>query len=234
MKLSPAFRRNSFVFVTAAALLFIILIGIAIAVFPGGTYLDHGMKGYSWLNNFFSDLGRTKLYSGEPNTACMLLFSISLAVLGAALVPFFLSWQSLFFGHTIARILARIGCAAGILAGLAYIEIAFTPWDLFFMPHISGVYTAFSAMVLTAVCYSVAMILTPQYSRTASTVMVFYTVSAVLYLMLLLFGPSFKTTIGLVIQVVGQKIIVGVQACTLTIEAGYALKQVKMLSQKQA
>ena len=49
------------------AILFFILSSLAMLAYPGGTATDTTRPGYSFLTNFFSDLGRTRSLSNQPN-----------------------------------------------------------------------------------------------------------------------------------------------------------------------
>ena len=48
-----------------SCILFLVSTAVAMLFFPGGTILDHNTKGYSFFNNFFSELGRWRTHNGE-------------------------------------------------------------------------------------------------------------------------------------------------------------------------
>ena len=47
---------------------FFVLTIIAMLVYPGGTLHDATTDAYSFLNNFFSDLGRSRDFEGGPRS----------------------------------------------------------------------------------------------------------------------------------------------------------------------
>src|SRR5262252_9348012 len=75
-----------------AALIATILAIAAAFRYPGGTYNDHSTRGYSFFENFLSDLGMTVAHNGEANRLGGILFVIALLLLviglGGSLVGF--------------------------------------------------------------------------------------------------------------------------------------------------
>ena len=64
----------------------VILTSIAMFFYAGGTRLNPSAPGYSFWANWFSDLGRTKGYSGKDNTVSMIIFIIATSVRGISLI----------------------------------------------------------------------------------------------------------------------------------------------------
>ena len=64
------------------SILFIILQFLGMLVYPGGTIHDIETSGYSFTSNFFSDMGAYAARNGEPNYLSMILFSLSLTLVG--------------------------------------------------------------------------------------------------------------------------------------------------------
>ena len=62
---------------------------LAMVFYPGGTSIDRDRIGYSFFENFFSDLGMVRTYSGEPNPLSRLLFASALILVGIVLITFF-------------------------------------------------------------------------------------------------------------------------------------------------
>jgi hypothetical protein len=212
---SPKTRRYFAQFMIISAIIFLLFFTLAILTFPGGTYLNANAPGYSWTQNFFSDLGRAHSYNGETSTPSRVLFTISLAWIGFAFLPFMIAWRSFFINKPLSLVMSNIGAIAGVVAGLGYAVVAFTPWDLYFPIHLAAVQTAFAGVLIMSICFSVAMFAEMQFSKTAPIILSTFSVIAFAYLMLLFFGPDFKTHTGLIIQVVGQKIIVVSQVLVL-------------------
>jgi len=64
----------------------LILLGIAISIYPGGTYQDKNSVGFDWSNNYISNLFEAKALNGAQNTSRiwaylgMFVYSISCAI----------------------------------------------------------------------------------------------------------------------------------------------------------
>jgi hypothetical protein len=209
------------------AIQFVVFIGIAMMLYGGGIYTDPTTKGYSFFYNFISDLGRYRLYNGNSNFVCMAFFSFSLAFSALTFLPFFYSWQQLLTKNATVKLLARVGCGAGIISGLSYMVVAVTPWDKFFVPHVSCVYAGFIGILIASIFFSSAMFLEKNYPKLGAIAMTLFGFLAFSYLLLLFFGPSYKTQMGLKIQVVGQKVIVFSQVIVLLLQAFIAKRYIK-------
>jgi hypothetical protein len=62
----------------SSCIIFLVATGVAMLFFPGGTILDHHTKGYSFFNNFFSELGRWRTHTGETKWISFIGFEIAL------------------------------------------------------------------------------------------------------------------------------------------------------------
>jgi hypothetical protein len=104
--------------------------------YPGGNLIDRTSIHYNFFLNFFSDLGSTFTHSGKQNTTSDIFFIIAMGMLGLVLIYFSRIWRGMdidvheltFFG-----ILSKILMA---VAGLCFIGMAFTPWNLNFENHV--------------------------------------------------------------------------------------------------
>jgi hypothetical protein len=123
------------------ALQFVALTTIAMLLYPDG---------YRFAHNFFSDLGGTHTWSGAPNRASMVLFSIALGSLGVAFVLFAGAWRGFAFARGRARWLGITAQLFGTVSGLAFVAVAFTPVDLALAYHNGFVLTAFGALLAYA------------------------------------------------------------------------------------
>jgi len=128
-------REKAFIFTMVAIVLWIILTSVAMLFYAGGTMVNPNAPGYSFWLNFFSDLGRTKAYSGEDNTISMVIFIIAGSVFGLAFILFAIAFKYFFTENKMERILSMIGTVFLIINGVAIIGTAFTPPDLYQGPH---------------------------------------------------------------------------------------------------
>ena len=136
-------QRDVFNLVILGSALFIVLTLIAMFTFPGGTRVDPGVRGYSFFRNFFSELGFLHTRSGTPNTASAALFFTGLFAAGGGLVLFCMAFPQFFTNTKTARVFSLLGSFFGILAGLCFIGVAFTPADIRSGWHIIFVLWAF-------------------------------------------------------------------------------------------
>lgn len=107
------------------ALVFVpLLFSIAMACFPPGHY---GVTtGYSFSQHVVSDLGRTHLSNGAPNTLSCALFAVAMTVTGLACALFWFARHT-FLTHPTAR---RAVLACGLAMSASMAAIGFTPLNL--------------------------------------------------------------------------------------------------------
>lgn len=201
---------------------FVVLTIVAMLLYPGGSVSSPNSQGYSFFFNFFSDLGQTHIgYSsaGTPNTPSMVLFCIALTALGLGLARFFVTFGTLFQRSPAAIWCSRIASLCSIVAGLSYIGVAFTPWNIFLQAHNVFVSWAFRAFLAAIVFSIAAILLEPGFPRRFAVIFGGFAVVLVLYVLLLAFGPSTGTPEGSVVQATGQKIITYASILTIFIQA---------------
>lgn len=198
---------------------FVILTLAAMLFYAGGTSTDPTTARYQFFTNFFSDLGMTVAHNGEANTISFLLFSLALSLAGLSLIAFFLLLPRFFQTDRLGLTLARLGMVFGIIAGLCFIGVAFTPANLLLTAHVSFVYGAFGSYFVAILFLLVAMLKVPAFVTRYLIVLVIFTVILGGYVWLLLYGPR-----ELTIQVTGQKIVAYASIITVFIMA-YGAKQ---------
>jgi hypothetical membrane protein len=103
----------------AAALLFAVLTVAAMLVYPGGALYDLHSGGYRFFQNFFSDLGATRTYSGHSNTTAHALFIIALGCVGLAMIGFSTTWRTIAARRDAGRGFGRVAQAAAIVRASA-------------------------------------------------------------------------------------------------------------------
>jgi hypothetical protein len=181
---------------------------LAMLLYPGGTLIDHDAEGYSFLGNFFSDLGMAHTYAGEAKVLSLILFASALALIGVAFLSFFAMMPSFFTRTRLERVASRLGATAGVLAGISCIGIAATPWDLRLDVHMVFSYSLSVSLLLAVVCYLVAMLKKKDYPKAYAAVLVVYLIILAAFLGLMAVGPDSDTRQGLVMLAVGQKIAI--------------------------
>jgi hypothetical membrane protein len=212
-------RRRSLGWVVAGCTQFVVLTLLAMVVYPGGTVADPTTKGYSFFCNFFSDLGRTVTPRGEPNTASLALFVVALTLAGLGLVLFFLMMPSLFRRPHPVRVCSLAGSFFGVVSGLSFAGVAFTPANLVLPVHAIFVQVAFLSFFVATVGYTAAIVLTPDYPRRYLAIFGAFALLLAGYLWLLFFGPELDSPQGLLIQATGQKVIVYAAVVSVGLQA---------------
>lgn len=212
-------RGRVFLVVMAGCAQFAVLTLLAMLLYPGGTIGDPGTKGYSFFHNFFSDLGRTRTVSGEPNAPSMVLFMVALTLAGLGLVLFFAASLRFFAGRRAARILSWVGLCCGAVSGAGFVGVAFAPYDLWLRAHGWFVLLAFQAFLPAALAFAAAIFLTRGYPRGFAWLYLAFAALLAAYVALLRAGPSLQEGQGLVIQAAGQKGIVYAAIGTVFVQA---------------
>ena len=118
------------------------------------------------------------------------------------------------FKNTPGRIPSLLGSIVGVLSGLFYIGIAFTPADLYLEWHGNFVLLAFSSFLLVVVLYTIAIFLNKGYPNRYAYVYLVFAVLLAVYLWLLFAGPN-----DIRIQATGQKVIVYAEIICMFIQA---------------
>lgn len=204
--------------------LFVLLTLAAMLVFPGGTMTDPTTKGYSFFENFFSELGFFTTKSGAANYLAAPLFFVAMNLAGASLIIFSLAFRQFFLGNTRQRWLSRLGLTVGVISGICFTGVAFTPADILLDPHVFFVTWAFRLFPLSVILYAAAIFYTPGYPQRYGWLFVTFMICLVAYIVLIELGPSAgKTYSGQVVQSVGQKIIVYVSIIMIGIQSWGAL-----------
>lgn len=209
------------------AITFIVLTLIAMLVYPGGTNSDHNAPHYDFFRNFFSDLGRTTTFLGEPQWLSCLLFNGALTLGGLAFFGFFKELTGAFENIPRARNLARAGAVFGFAAGICYIGIAFTPWDVLPNGHMIFVKTGMPVFLIASILFAIAISRHPSYPKVYVWVFLAFIPILLGYVYLLFWGPSSKTESGLIIQATWQKALVYSELVVLIVQGRGALRMMK-------
>jgi hypothetical protein len=214
-------RHKLLTLVMAACLLFPILTTLAMLFYPGGSRGNPHAQGYSFFENFFSELGLSQSYAGDPQTASFILFTAALSLAGAALVLYYCLAPSLFWGRTSLKITSLAGSAFGIISGLSFIGVAFTPADIYLAPHTIFVQLAFVSFFVAVTIYAAAIFIHPRFPNKYGWVNLSFGFLLGIYIWLIFNGPGADTQSGLIIQVTGQKLIAyAAVACMFVIAFG--------------
>lgn len=217
-------RARVFAGVAACCALFVILTAAAMLAYPGGTYVDPGSQGFSFFNNFLSDLARTRTRLGAPQHLSRGLFTVALLLVSVALGAFFAAFAGLARPTPGSRALALAGSALGIGAGLCFAGVALVPADLDLPLHDRLVQWAFRCFLGAVLCYLGALpgvqALPPRFRRG----LLAFALLLAGYVLLITWGPSPHAVEGQAIQATGQKLIVLAAVACVGVESLWACR----------
>ncbi len=217
-------RQRTFKAAIAGGIAFTLLTTAAMLAYPGGTRQTPQTDHYLFASNFFSDLGRTQDFEGNSNFTCMLLFGTALSITGCTTVALFFVLPDLFQTDRRSRILSNFMTAFGLLAGIGFVGVAFTPWDLFLSQHDFCVNLGFRCLLLACMCAMINVYGTDSFPNRYGHLLVVVCLILLSYILLLAFGPSTNTPGGLMVQVGGQKVVAYVLIGGITLLALGALR----------
>jgi len=175
-------------------------------VYPGGTYRDHSTSGYQFFHNFFSDLGASVTFSGQPNPIGAALFVVSLVVLVVGMGGILAGLARVYSRSPRAVPLIRLGVVSGAFVCACFIGVAATPENRFRSTHVLFTKLAFRVFPVVPLFLGFAA---SRGERSSRVRVAWIAMIALLtaYVVVLDFGPRVSTPIGLVVQVTAQKIV---------------------------
>ncbi|MGA9719845.1 MAG: hypothetical protein WBQ79_16315 [Acidobacteriaceae bacterium] len=209
--------RRALVLIYASAQ-FVVLTAIAMVAYPGGAVYQLDANRYLFLRNFFSDLGATITPSGRPNLTSHILFAIALGSVGLALILASSNWKVIVARGGAARAAGVASQIVEVVAGLGFIGIAATPWNLVLDAHNGFVRLAFGFLLVYDLCLLMIQI-SNRWTAAYTAANAIYLLLLVAYVGILFFGPRVDTQSGLEFQVAAQKIIVYASVVNLGLQA---------------
>tara|TARA_B100000029_G_scaffold516811_1_gene634795 strand:+ start:5277 stop:5969 length:693 start_codon:yes stop_codon:yes gene_type:complete len=190
-----------------ALVLFVLLISIAMMIYPGGTYRDPSTESYIFIENFLSDLGRWSAWNQEKNFYSSLLFSFAFLIVGLVFSIFFWILPSLFLKENF-HLATKIGSGAGIISGIFIIGISLTPADIAYTSHIFFSTWFMRFFLIAAFCYTLVFSKSEFMESKYALGYAIFSILIASYILILEFGPSIQESLwALRIQVLSQKLI---------------------------
>jgi len=190
-----------------AALIATVLAIVAALRYPGGTFNDHSTRGYSFTENFLSDLGATVAHNGEPNRIGAVLFVIALLLLVVGIGGALVGLVRLHSAAPESRTFARLAGLIGLVVCLCFAGVAVTPENRILGAHVFFTKMAFRLFPLVPLLLFFASRRVHDLSNGVRAAWLFLTVMLAGYVWVLDFGPRVSAPGGLVVQVTAQKII---------------------------
>ena len=215
-------------------LFFILAVLIGAIAYPGGNIHDPNQLGYSFTNNFLSDLGGYKSHSSEQNFISSFFFNMSMCffiLVGIA----FLFIPKIFENKKPLQKLAFLGSIFLLIGTFLFAGVGLTPYDLYLDLHVFFALNAFRLIVPGCLCYFIVLLLSDIPNRHAFVAGI-YLVSVFAYVCYQLFstGNPFDNYDDMVIQATIQKLIVIISVLSF-FSFSFAFEwQIKSLSQSDA
>ena len=169
-------------------LIFIFGVVIAMVFYPGGNIHNPEQIGYSFTNNFLSDLGGIKARSGDSNIISFLFFNASMLVFALGGVGF-LFVPRLFKTDKVNYILALIGSSFFFFGAFFFAGVGLTPHDLYLEEHIFFAINGFRLLVPAAIFYFIVLLRSPV-KNSYSLLTFIFLISTFSYVVFQLIGES--------------------------------------------
>jgi len=187
--------------------LFILLLSIAMIIYPGGTYRDLSTEGYIFSQNFLSDLGRWSSWNEEQNFYSSFLFSSAFMIVGLVFSAFFWTLPSIFNAENF-HFLTKMGSSAGVISGVLIIGVALTPADIAYASHIIFSTWFMRFFLIAAFSYSLVFYKSEIMETKYALGYAIFSILIAFYILILEFGPSIQESLwALRVQVLSQKLI---------------------------
>ena len=190
-----------------SSIFFVIGILISMYFYPGGNIHNPDQEGYSFTQNFLSDLGGYKSHSGEINFLSSTLFAISLSIFALAGIAF-LSIPRLFIDDQVNFYLSILGATLFFIGAIFFAWVGFTPYDLYFKEHVFFAKNSFRLMI-PASFFILIVLARSKVSNSYLYVITFFMISTITYVIYLNIGGNpIENQADLVPNVLAQKLIV--------------------------
>lgn len=179
------------------------------SLYPGGTMFNFESEGYTFSENFFSDMGAYTARNGELNYLSMILFSFSLSIVGVTFILYYFTLPLVFSSDKLNYLLALIGTLFAFVGSVCLIGTGLTPSDLVLESHQFFANNIFYSFLITSFFYMIAIFRSNQIEKKYAIGYFIFFLSIFIYVGILNFGPSADlNNSALIFQVVSQKLIV--------------------------
>lgn len=193
------------------------------AVYPGGTVRDPGVKGYSFSQNFLSDLGMTVTHGGHSNTPGAGLFIASFGVLAFSFVTCAVGFVRFHASSQPARHFARVGAIGALVVGVSLVGAALNPPNVSLALHMRFARLASATAPASLLLFALAAARDGRLPAGVSGAWVALAFTAAVWFAMR-WGPDLTTEAGLAIQAIVQKIVAIVGVATVTYQCDKAGK----------
>tara|TARA_B100000029_G_scaffold512536_1_gene609440 strand:- start:4593 stop:5294 length:702 start_codon:yes stop_codon:yes gene_type:complete len=138
-------------------LLFVLMLAFSMSIYSGGTRADFNALGYTFSENYISDLGRYIAINGQNNTSAMIVFIFAFFVLGSSFFIFF--YKNYYFikgEYQINLNIFRLATFFALSATICIIGVALTPSDVNFDDHVMFAEWIFRFFFAASILYAIS------------------------------------------------------------------------------
>ena len=190
---------------------------LSMLIYPGGTFRNDDTEGYTFTQNFLSDLGRTVAFNGDENYFGAILYIIGLSFVGFMTVLMFVKLPKIFSQDKWTRRCLLFSRILGVMAGIGLIGVACTPNNLLDIPHTIFVNIAFMKLLQSLTLLMFCIYRTAHFPNKYGHILLFSNAVLLGFILLKILGPSIHTSdIGLIYQAISQKIMVATLLVSLS------------------
>ncbi len=224
--MSPFSKIHIFDWSIIGGIQYIILTIIAMIIYPGSTRFNHDVDYYIFSENLLSDLGRIMTFAGAANYYSAALYMFTLSFVGFSSILLFAFFPKVLDrGNKWTKLFSNLMRISGIISGLGFMGIAFAPSDLLYKFHMLSVLIAFAGLLHTLFFLMLCIYRTKHYPNLYANLLLLTFLLLLGYMHLITMGPHPRHSHeGLVIQVLGQKVIVYMLIISLSLQAFGAKK----------
>jgi hypothetical membrane protein len=189
-----------------SAVNFIICTALAMLFYPGGKYHDHVSRGYSFIENFFSDLGRWHTFDGGTKWISLVLFVYAMCMLAAGTIIFVQAFLQDHADRKRYPIAYHAALISTLLFAVFLLGVPLTPYDLVLDAHMFTTRAAFIMMV--PLSWSISYLVYKHEEIPNRYVILLFSVSfaLIVYIYILFWGP--RVSENPYFQPIAQKVIV--------------------------
>ena len=182
------FSKPIFIFLISSSLLWILLMGLSIHYYPGGSFGDPTTEGFSFFYNAISDLGRFNATNGEPNTVSRVLSITAINIVSIATILYFGVIWKYFQDRKSTRWLSIIGSVSGVACSCCYIMLSYAAADTVFPFH-KNLLTIFPTFFfITVVFYMIAFYMKKDFPRINADSYAVLIAAAIAFIIVLIVG----------------------------------------------
>ena len=182
-----------------AAVASVVLTGIAMLLYPGGTRRDASTHGYSFFQNSLSDLGSSVAWGGQSNAPAAFFFLCAFAILAIAGVACFVVLVRVYSSPSTHKMVRAAG-VAGLLSCAALLGAALISADRHPTLHGESARVASFALVAATVIFAVATARDGRFRRRVTVGWLLLTAVFVPWLSVILLPTGLDFAIAVILQ----------------------------------